>query len=57
MGTEALRFLLVWMAGWVNHRQLEVIDYLKEENLVLQEQLTAIDGCRSRASVGGIPLG
>lgn len=29
MATEALRFLLVWVAGWVNHRQLEVIRYLK----------------------------
>lgn len=27
VATEALRFLLVWMAGWVNHRQLEVIGY------------------------------
>ena len=27
------------MAGWVNRRQLRVIDYLKEENRVLREQL------------------
>jgi len=26
MGTEAVRFLVLWMAGWVNSRQLEVID-------------------------------
>jgi hypothetical protein len=27
------------MAGWVNSRQLEVIDFLREENRVLREQL------------------
>jgi hypothetical protein len=32
MGTEAVRFLVVWMASWVNSRQLEVIDFLREEN-------------------------
>jgi hypothetical protein len=39
MGTEAVRFLVVWMAGWVNSRQLAVIDFLREENRVLREQL------------------
>ena len=39
MGTEAVRFLVLWMAGWVNSRQLEVIDFLREENRVLREQL------------------
>ena len=39
MGTEAMRFLIVWMAGWINSRQLEVIDFLREENRVLREQL------------------
>jgi hypothetical protein len=39
MGTDAVRFLVVWMAGWVNSRQLEVIDFLREENRVLREQL------------------
>jgi hypothetical protein len=32
MGAEALQFLLLGMAGWINRRQLEVIDYLKEED-------------------------
>jgi len=27
-----LRFLIVWLAGWVNSRQLEVVDFLREEN-------------------------
>jgi hypothetical protein len=31
IGTEAMRFLIVWMAGWINSRQLEVIDFLREE--------------------------
>jgi hypothetical protein len=36
MGGAAVRFLLVWIAGWVNARQLKVIDYLREENRVLR---------------------
>jgi hypothetical protein len=39
MGTEAARFLVLWIAGWINSRQLEVIDFLREENRVLREQL------------------
>jgi hypothetical protein len=39
MGTEAVRFLVLLMAGWVNSRQLEVIHFLQEENRVLREQL------------------
>ena len=34
-----LRFLLVCFAGWMNHRQQLVIEYLQEEIRVLQEQL------------------
>jgi hypothetical protein len=63
MGTVAVRFLVVWMAGWVNSRQLEVIDFLREENRVLREQLggrrlrfnddqrrrLAVTGCRRKA--------
>jgi hypothetical protein len=41
MGIEAMRFLIVWMAGWINSRQLEVIDFLREENRVLREQACA----------------
>ncbi len=32
-------FVLVALSGWVNRRQQTVIDYLKEENRVLREQL------------------
>jgi hypothetical protein len=36
---EPLRFLLLVMAGWVNRRQQDVIEYLGEENRVLREAL------------------
>ena len=31
--------MLIAVAGWMNQRQLQVIDYLREENRVLCEQL------------------
>jgi hypothetical protein len=36
---DPFRFLLVAVAGWMNQRQLRVIDYLREENRVVHEQL------------------
>ena len=42
---DPFRFLLIAVAGWMNQRQLQVIDYLREENRVLREQL---DGRRLR---------
>ena len=36
---DALRFLILTAAGWVNRHQEDVIDYLREENRVLREQL------------------
>jgi hypothetical protein len=36
---DPFRFLLIALAGWMNHRQLHVIEYLREENRVLREQL------------------
>src|SRR5215471_8060954 len=36
---DPFRFLLIAVSGWMNHRQLQVIDYLREENRVLREQL------------------
>ena len=35
----AFHFLLLVVAGWVNRHQNQVIEYLKEENRVLREQL------------------
>jgi putative transposase len=62
MGTEALRFLLMFFAGWVHRGQLDVIDYLKEENRVLREQLgdqrlRFTDDQRRRLAAKGRPLG
>src|ERR1035441_8892987 len=34
-----LQLLLVIFAGWVNRHQLDVIEYLQEENRVLKENL------------------
>src|ERR671927_1233258 len=33
------QFVLIAVAGWMNQRQLQVIEYLREENRVLREQL------------------
>jgi hypothetical protein len=38
-GLDPFRFVLIALAGWMNHRQYQVIDYLREENRVLREQL------------------
>ena len=39
MSVAPLQFLLLVFAGWVNRRQLEIVEYLQEENRVLREQL------------------
>ncbi|MCU1281419.1 MAG: hypothetical protein JWM53_4965 [bacterium] len=62
MSGQPLQFLLLLFAGWVNRRQLEVIDYLKEENRVLREQLHGrpprfTDDQRRRLAVRGKVLG
>src|SRR5262249_45767862 len=36
---DPFRFWLIAVSGWMNHRQLQVIEYLREENRVLREQL------------------
>src|SRR3984893_12862933 len=36
---DPFRFVLIAVAGWMNQRQQQAIDYLREENRVLQEQL------------------
>ena len=36
---DPFRVLLVTVAGWMNQHQLQVNDYLREENRVLREQL------------------
>jgi len=36
---QIIQFLFIMFAGWVNRQQLDLIDYLKEENRVLREML------------------
>ena len=36
---DPFRFVLIAVAGWMNARQLQMIEYLREENRVLREQL------------------
>jgi hypothetical protein len=36
---DPFRFVLIAVAGWMNQRQMQIIDYLREENRVLREQL------------------
>jgi hypothetical protein len=36
---DPMRFLLISVAGWMNQQQQFAIDYLREENRVLKEQL------------------
>jgi putative transposase len=62
MSAAPRRFLRMIFAGWVNRRQLEIIDYLKAENLVLREQLGGrrlrfTDDQRRRLAVKGRVLG
>src|SRR6202035_5271430 len=35
----SLQMLLLMFAGWVNRHQLDVVEYLQEENRVLKERL------------------
>src|SRR6266498_5049581 len=42
---DPFRFVLISFAGWMNQLQQQAIDYLREENRVLREQL---DGRRLR---------
>jgi transposase InsO family protein len=36
---DPFRFVLIALAGWMNQQQLHMIEYLREENRVLREQL------------------
>jgi putative transposase len=36
---DPFRFVLIALSGWMNARQLLLIDYLQEENRVLREQV------------------
>ena len=36
---DPFRFVVISIAGWMNHQQQQALDYLREENRVLREQL------------------
>jgi hypothetical protein len=36
---DPFRFVLIAVAGWMNQRQVQMIDYVRGENRVLREQL------------------
>jgi transposase InsO family protein len=57
-----LRILLVALSGWVNRHQLEIIEYLREENRILKEhlggrRLRLTDAQRRRLATNGHRLG
>ena len=59
---HALHFLILTFAGWLNRHQDDLIDYLREENRVLREQLSGrslrlTDSQRRRLAVRGHRLG
>ena len=59
---DALHFLIFTVAGWLNQHQEDLIDYLREENRVLREQLGGrplrlTDAQRRRLAVRGRKLG
>ena len=36
---DPVQFVMIALAGWMNQRQLQTIEYLRQENRVLREQL------------------
>ena len=36
---DPIQFVMIALAGWMNQRQMQMIEYLREENRVLREQL------------------
>ena len=59
---DPFRFLLIAVAGWMNQHQLLVINYLREENRILREQLGGrrlrfTDGQRRRLAAKAKGLG
>ncbi len=60
--SHSLQFLVLTMAGWLNRQQQDLIDYLREENRILREQLGSrrlrlTDEQRRRLAVRGRVLG
>src|SRR5262249_49815964 len=38
-GLDPFHFVLIAVTGWMNQREYQIIDYLREKNRVLREQL------------------
>jgi hypothetical protein len=62
MSVAPLQFLLLMFAGWVNRRQVEILEYLREENRILRKQLGGrrprfTDAQRRRLATTGQALG
>ncbi len=60
--SQALQFLILTTAGWLKRQQEDAIDYLREENRVLREQLGSkrirfTDAQRKRLAKRGKRLG
>jgi len=60
--SHSLQFLVFTMAGWLNRQQQDLINYLREENRVLREQLGSkplrlTDEQRRRLAVRGRLIG
>ena len=60
--SNALQFLVLTTAAWLNRQQEDVIDYLREENRILREQIGSkpvrfSDTQRRRLAVCGRRLG
>ena len=59
---DALQFLVLTVAGWVNRHQEDLIDYLREENRILpsnvvHDRFGSVDAQRRRLAVRGKRLG
>ena len=59
---DALPFLVLAVAGWVNRHQEDLIDYLREENRILlsnvvHDRFGSVDAQRRRLAVRGKRLG
>src|SRR4051794_15094773 len=50
---DPFRFLLIAFSGWMNDRQLLLIDYLREENRVLRNSWAASDCVSLTTSAAG----
>ena len=62
MTVQPLQFVLAVLAGWLNEHQAHVVDYLREENRLLKQQLHGrrlrlSDDERRRLAAEGVLLG